>query len=120
MVGRMRYVTILMGLLLLTGLVLQYNDPDPLAWMAIYGAGTLVSVQALRVRLSWWQPVLVAVVAFGWAATLASSLEWETLASMFDEFEMRSVAVEEAREAVGLVIIGTWMAALAWTRRRAS
>jgi hypothetical protein len=114
----MRILIVFMALLLLTGLVLQYNDPDPFAWMAIYGAALLVSLAALLKRLPLWQPLIVGIVALLWAATLAVDLEWDALGRMFDAFEMQSEAIEEAREAVGLGIIAAWMGCLALMRRR--
>ena len=65
--------------------------------------------------------VLVAVfaVAIGWAATIAfggpAASEYR---HMFDAWEMKSVSVEEAREATGLLIVSAWMAAVAAGQRR--
>ena len=37
---------------------------------------------------------------------------------MFDAWEMKSVSVEEAREATGLLIVAAWMAVLLVRQRR--
>ena len=50
---------------------MQYNDPDPVQWMAIYGAAALACILALVRRLWRWYAVGVALVAAVWAATLA-------------------------------------------------
>jgi hypothetical protein len=71
MVGVVRILTALMALYFLCAVGVQYNDPDPLRWMAIYGAAALACVLALVRRLRRWVPVGVALVAAAWAATLA-------------------------------------------------
>jgi len=58
-------------------------------------------------------PVAVAVVALGWAAVIAfGGPAASEYGHMFDAWEMKSPAVEEAREASGLVIVAAWMAVL--------
>jgi hypothetical protein len=107
------------GLFLLS-VVVQWNDPDPVRWMAIYGAALAVCVVvAVRGRIAPWIPVAVAAVALLW------SLDWidygpaiAAYAHMFDAWEMKNVSVEEAREASGLLIVTGWMAVVAVGERR--
>jgi len=47
----------------------QYNDPDPLRWMAIYGLAMLACGLALAGRLSWLPPALLGLIALIWAGT---------------------------------------------------
>lgn len=99
---------------------LNVNDPDPVRWVAIYGVACVVSVV---VAVMGTVPAVVAVVVGGVA--LAWALVWamrgpnlEAYAHMFDEWEMKSAAVEEARETCGLLIVAGWMATLvihAWS-----
>ena len=42
----------------------------------------------------------------------------ETYTHMFDAWEMKSIAVEEAREASGLLIVGAWMLVVVVAQRR--
>jgi hypothetical protein len=102
--------------------VVQVNDPDPLPWMLMYGAAAVACLLSLTGRLPWWFAVLTALVALGWALTLAPRVIGSIpFLSMFEEFEMKDVGVEESREMYGLLMIAAWMAALGhrsfWLRR---
>jgi hypothetical protein len=99
----------------------QVNDPDPLLWIAIYVASAVVCGLELRRRTLWWAPATVGVIALLWAGTIAPRvLGVIPFASMFEEFEMKDVHVEESREMYGLLLIAVWMLAVmyATTRRR--
>ena len=96
----MRVPTILMGLLFLVAVALQYNDPDPVQWMAIYGAAALVCLLALRGRLPRWLPALVGLAALVWAAALAPRVVGQVAPG------------ELFREMGGLLIVAIWMLVL--------
>ena len=53
---------------------LQFNDPDPGGWIAIYVAAAAACLVAPRARLGWWLAVAVAVVALPWAVALSPIL----------------------------------------------
>jgi hypothetical protein len=105
-----RAVSGLMALLFAYAVLLQRNDPDPLRWMAIYGAAALVSaIAALSGSASVGLSIVVGVIAFVWSVwTAPRSVGPYT--RMFESWEMKSVPVEEAREATGLLIVAAWMA----------
>lgn len=102
--------------------VVQVNDPDPVGWMAIYGAAALISGLELKRRVRSLFPALLAVAALAWAASIAPRVVGKVrFSEMFAEFEMRNVGVEESREMYGLLIVALWMAAVAlaaWRRRQ--
>jgi hypothetical protein len=103
-----------MALLFAFAAALQYNDPDPIPWVAIYLVAAAVSLAAASGRrIPRGVLAAVAVIAIGWAAPIAfggpAASEYRR---MFDAWEMKSLAVEEAREASGLVIVAAWMAVL--------
>lgn len=109
----------IMGLLFLFGVAVQYNDPDPLPWMAIYGVAALASFLAARGRLPGWLPALAGIIAVAWSATLLPGvLGRVSPLEMFEEFEMESALIEQAREAFGLLIIAAWMLVLFIARPR--
>ena len=109
-----RVLTVLMGVYFLLAAVLQYNDPDPVQWMAIYGAAALACVLALVRRLWRWYPVGVAMAAALWAARLVPAVIGHVAAGdLFGNAGMLAPRVEEAREMVGLVIVAVWMTVLA-------
>ena len=103
-----------MFLLLFTvSVVVQANDADPFAWMAIYAVAALACILSLGGRLPWWFAVLVGLVAITWAATLAPRVLGNvSFLSMFEEFEMKDIGVEQSREMYGLLMTAAWMAIL--------
>ena len=62
--------------------VVQYNDPDPVRWMAIYLAAALCCALELTGRLRWPLPVLTTVAALIWAGIWAprvvGQVNWDT------------------------------------------
>jgi hypothetical protein len=92
----------------------QFNDPDPIRWIAIYSAACALSVMAfVRRRVSPALPLAVFVVALAWAALIAfGGPAASEYGHMFDAWEMTSPSVEEAREASGLLIVAAWMVVL--------
>ena len=43
----------------LFSVAVQYNDPDPIRWMLVYGLAALACILKLRGRLSWYFPAAV-------------------------------------------------------------
>ena len=116
-----RIVTILMSLLFLLSVVVQYNDPDPLGWMAIYGAALATCLAALWGRMPRWLPAVVGVAAALWAAILLPTVLGQvSISEMFRETGMATLEIEEAREALGLAIVAIWMLVLLATARPTS
>ena len=98
----------------------QFNDPDPLRWIAIYGAACALSLVVFFRRRVWPAAALtVCVVAVAWAALIAfGGPAVSEYRRMFDAWEMKSPSVEEAREASGLLIVAVWMIVLLIRARR--
>jgi hypothetical protein len=114
-----RIADAVMGLLFAFGAAVQVNDPDPLAWIAIYAAAALLSFRWLARRVRWWAPALVALAALAWAATLAPRVLGRVpFGDMFGAFEMANAGIEESREMYGLLIIAAWMAVVAFRGKR--
>ena len=114
---RARWWRILDGIMLVLftfSVIVQFNDPDPFRWAAMYAAAGVACALSLARRLPWWLPVAIAAVALAWAATLAPRVIGEVrFLDMFGAFEMKSVAIEESREMYGLALIAAWMVVLA-------
>ncbi len=108
-----------MAILFLFAVAVQYNDPDPLRWMAIYGLAALACGLWLAGRLPRLGPVVIGLAALAWAATLAPGVVGQvSMGDLFESYAMKSEPVEEAREMGGLLIVSVWMAVLALVRPR--
>ena len=107
-----RFWTLANGIMLLMFLfsaAVQVNDPDPLVWMAIYGAAAVVCGLEIRRRTPAWAPLTLVLIALSWAGSIYYRVNEVPISSLFAEWEMRDLRVEEAREMYGLTIIGIWM-----------
>ncbi|MDW3193203.1 MAG: transmembrane 220 family protein [Cytophagales bacterium] len=97
-----------LGLLFIVFAAVQYNDPDPYAWMAIYGVVGLVFLVSLL------RPVSKRAVGFLIIALLVYSLTfipgfWEWLnrpekSEIFGEMIYDRPYIEQTREFLGLLI----------------
>jgi uncharacterized membrane protein len=115
-----RILDLTMALLFAFAAALQFNDPDPIRWIAMYAAACAVSLaMCFKRSVVPAIPLAVLVIAIVWAALIAfggpAASEYE---HMFDAWEMKSPSVEEAREASGLLIVAVWMGVLLIRTRR--
>lgn len=105
---------VLMAAVFAFAAAVQYNDPDGLAWMALYGTAAICSILFITGHLTWWVPAVIGGIALVWAGFIAPDvigrIPWS---SIFARFEMESSAVENAREMGGLLIVTVWTAGLA-------
>lgn len=93
---------------------LQLNDPDPARWIAMYGAAAIACLSVFwSARVSVIRTA-VAVVALAWSMSLFAGLErFPEWSDLIADRPMVGDHVEEAREAIGLLIAGIWVGALA-------
>ena len=116
-----RIVNGVMAVLFAVAVAVQYNDPDPIRWMALYGAALVVSLLvAIRGRGPLVGAAVVGAVALVWGIywAVTSGTPLALYEHMFDSWEMKDTHVEEAREASGLLIVAVWMAIVAAQARR--
>lgn len=108
-----KVVNCLMTAAFLFSVVVQYNDPDPLLWMAIYGAAAIVCILTIKGRGWWPLPAAVGLIALVWALSYAPQVIGKVrFGELFEAFEMKDERVEVAREMGGLLIVAFWMAVL--------
>jgi hypothetical protein len=88
----------------------QYNDPDPWRWVAIYGAGAIVTLLLPNRKSLAIVSLVLGLVALAWAIYLIQSV-WGTigLADLPTRMDEKGGAVEVGREAGGLTIEGVWL-----------
>lgn len=104
--------------------ILQYNDPDPVRWAALYGAAAALATQAwLRGPPHPVIPLLLAAVCAVWMVTLAGGMadfirhgEWSLLAATM---QAGQPMIEEAREFLGLGIVLLYAARVTLQRKPA-
>ena len=97
---------------------LQVNDPDPIRWMAIYGAAA-VAVAALPAANKVWciLGTVVGIVAAAWGAYLGSQVATKIgFSDLFLKMSEKGGAVEVGREAGGLVIVAAGLLSLSLFR----
>jgi Transmembrane family 220, helix len=101
--------------------VVQYNDPDPIVWMAVYCAAAVLCGLEMRSSTPLWAALALALGALAWAGFIALRVHDVPLGALVAAWEMKDVRIEEAREMYGLTIVGVWMLAVAraaWNRSR--
>jgi len=110
-----KILAVTFGLLFLLFAAFQYNDPDPEVWVPIYGAAAVACFMAYVGVARWWFFVGMALLYLV-AAWYQHPPVFEGF--MFSEVGMRSLNVELAREAGGLLICALAMGSLAWLTRQ--
>lgn len=81
----------------------QFNDPDPILWVPIYGVATYSSIQAVRNKIN--PELMLVLLVLSFSAGLQTWLQmdaWEGF--LTDGLSMKTHNQELAREAVGLWI----------------
>jgi Transmembrane family 220, helix len=92
--------------------IVQYNDPDPLVWIAVYLLFACLDLLSVYFKIPWW----------GFAAVIAVSLIWaffqwpETWEGIGEK--MLNKNMEEAREALGLIVCATSAAIMWWVSHK--
>ena len=94
-----------MAVLFLFAVAVQYNDPDPLRWMAIYGLAALAcGLVARRPASPAGARALVGLAALGGPRPSRPGVVGRvSVGDLFESFAMKSQPVEEAREMGGLL-----------------
>jgi len=111
-----------LALMFLLFAAVQYNDPDPWLWIAIYLVMTAFCVQAARGR---YYPIAMWAVGAGflvYGIVLAPGMyDWwrsPDRSLLFDDLaKMQYYYIEEAREFLGLLICLCVLAGYLWLSR---
>ena len=106
-------LNILFLAMFLFSVAVQFNDPDPVRWMVMYGFAALACILELRRNQRWSFPAGIGLIAVSWAASIGQHVHDVRLGDLFAEFEMKNEMVEQAREMGGLLIVALWMFVLA-------
>ncbi len=90
--------------LFLAGAAVQYNDPDPLRWIAVYVAAALICSLYHLNRLHRYAPVVLGGACLVASLVIGTAIAWD----------QPLLSSEEARESFGLLLIALWMAVLSF------
>lgn len=105
----MKYFYLTFAILFILFAALQWNDPDPLHWIIIYGYMAAICLMVAFGKIKRWLIITGIVVYSVYAAVLAPSfftwLRSPDRSELFDEFaKMQNLYIEETREFLGLLI----------------
>lgn len=114
----MRIASAVFCVIFLLSAAVQWNDPDPLVWIAGYLVAAGLSLSAFFGRISVPANAVAAVGFALWCLSLAGTIPGAP-SEAFTSFEMQAASHEEPREAVGLLICALWTGYLAWRGSRA-
>ena len=108
-----RWANVVMLLAFVFSVLVQFNDPDSLIWIAIYGLAAAACGLELSGRANVGMPGATAIIALAWAAELSPDVLGQVpFGAMFGDWEMHDAGIEAAREMYGLLIVGAWMVML--------
>jgi hypothetical protein len=105
-----------LALLFFLSAALQYNDPDPVRWIAVYMGGAIACLIGLTHPRSWIVPGLVGAGALVWAVAMADVVPRIAFGDLFESMKAETPRIEESREFLGLVIV---VSGMAWLTLRA-
>ena len=110
----LKILNLIFLLAFLLAALFQYNDPDPIRWVAIYiAAATLCKLQHCN-QITPIFPVLLLIICLVWIGMLVPSLtQGVAWTDILDSLAMKTKAVEEASEIGGLVLVASWSAVIA-------
>ena len=114
----MRALRLLMVVLFAVSAALQYDDPDPIPWMAIYAVAAVLTAVGPRLPAGRAVARLVALTTLVWAVLIAPGARGADWAEVFGATTMKTQAVEVARETLGLLIVCVWLVVLSFTLPR--
>jgi len=115
----MRIVHITLAVLFLLFTIVQFNDPDPLLWIAIYGSMVALCVLAAFKKFYPYIMIVQGVLFLIYCVLLWSGVsQWfasDEKEMLFDDIaKMQYPYIEESREFLGLAICLVVIALYLW------
>ena len=104
----MKITSIILALIFIAFAALQYNDPDPLLWMAIYGYVALIPILYLfkiyPIRLILISILAGLIYSLFYLPGVVDWLQQGTPEELAREMKATKPYIEESREFLGLLI----------------
>lgn len=102
----MKYLALFFALAFVWFAVLQYNDPDPLLWGAVYLIATYVSFRAFQGKFNREMLAVLLVWSIAWAVSSWSQMtSYDGFFTQGQGMNMKTPNQELAREASGLGVV---------------
>jgi hypothetical protein len=112
-----------MAALFALSVLLQFNDPSPLAWIVLYALAASAALLAAIKHFRYAQILGLIVLVIGLISEIpyVRAKAWETpMGDLTKEWHMTSEAIVDGREFYALLWIVVWMVVVVLTSRRAS
>ena len=104
----MRWIAAILSLLFLLFVALQWNDPDPLVWVTVYGLTAVLWLWRWWAPPPWWLtlPFLLLLLIW-WLSLLPAVIDWLRLGapSLLGSMKAESPHIELVREWGGLLLV---------------
>lgn len=118
-----RFLTItgyVMTVLFLLSTAVQYNDPDAILWIGIYGTATLTTWLFIKDKLYWSVSAAIALAVLAGAGVLGYEVVSSGVSGQLlgESWQMQNLTQEKVREAGGLLIVGIWSLIMAFAIRK--
>ena len=98
----------ILGVMFIIFAALQYNDPDPWLWIAIYMAVGLIAIFSAMGKYQKWLTLAVGLVSIIWMIILFPGLwQWiteEPADALLYGMSPDKMYIEESREFIGLLM----------------
>lgn len=121
----MRYLYIILAIIFILFSYWQFNDPDAMIWMVVYGLVAIFHLAAFRGVFLKWSIITAGVACLIWMLTmLPGFLDWiaNGMPSITTEMKTDEPHIEIVREFLGLLICVVALAHLsvrAWNKQGA-
>ena len=104
----MKILYAILSIILLSFVIVQYNDPDPFLWIPIYGYGAVIlALAAWGIYHKWATLTGIIGYAIGIIYLFPSVIEWmekEHGNNLMQRMANSKMYIEETRECGGLII----------------
>lgn len=96
-----KIISAFIGIIFIAFAAVQYNDPDPIQWMATYGIVAAIGFIYIRTKLPSWFLLILLAGCIIWAVIIFPD-EFGGITENMEEV----TGIEETREVLGLAIAG--------------
>jgi Transmembrane family 220, helix len=105
----MRFLDYVFAVMFLAMAGLQFNDPDPIYWVAVYGGAALVALSRALGRYSeFWAAITIGAAVAGLLMAIPGVLnfiDFGSFSELFGDMHASKPYIESTREFGGLMLV---------------